>query len=661
LLAPLLKQYPSDVTVLQRVNDLESGPMHRTFSAMIEAARRRFEQAPDDVPSMFLYAKAITGYQTTEAIALFQRVLEKAPGFQPARLELARIYASFPLLKDQPKAVALIEEVQKACPASVAGYDTVLSLNDQALLEKSAQRLRKVLDAKMAAGDESLILRRFGTLWSIDFRARPAAGYPGTRKQVEADIEKIRALQLTKDPQWFEVLEQGYQLLGDKEKQKAIQTEFAAAFPQSTNAFFQIMRTSVEENPYPKLDDALVIRQAHASKTFEITDQWLKRWPHNPMIWQMRLGAFRNSANTPPGMLEATADRLLSSYNERPDAFRSFPPLHYGLAEMYLLHKVRLERIPDLVAEGTRELEESREQQSKSDFADKKSDSHRLGNYGMVYSEGYPLLLDAWLAMKRPADARKVLVEMEQWLDRYKPTADPSEEDRKTYDFRTAILWEKRGTLAEAEGRKADAVASYLSAVALIPKPGPAFRAYRLNPALRAQELWRDLGGTREGLQALTDRQPAKDTERWSAMAMPLPDFEITDVAGRRWRLADLKGQRTLVNVWATWCGPCVHELPTIQKIGERLKERAGYQVITFNVNENPGLIEPFLKERKLTIPALPAKELVDRVVPLLAIPRTWLINPSGVIAFEMVGFAHSKDMEERLISESIQKMEQMK
>ena len=39
---------------------------------------------------------------------------------------------------------------------------------------------------------------------------------------------------------------------------------------------------------------------------------------------------------------------------------------------------------------------------------------------------------------------------------------DPSEEDRKTYDFRTAILWEKRGTLAEAEGRKADAVASYL-------------------------------------------------------------------------------------------------------------------------------------------------------------------------------------------------------
>jgi thiol-disulfide isomerase/thioredoxin len=88
------------------------------------------------------------------------------------------------------------------------------------------------------------------------------------------------------------------------------------------------------------------------------------------------------------------------------------------------------------------------------------------------------------------------------------------------------------------------------------------------------------------------------------------------DANGKTWQLSDLKGKVTLVNVWATWCGPCREELPNLQSSSIRVHERKDLAVITLNTDENPGMPRQFLRESNYTFPVLPANEYVSRVVP---------------------------------------------
>ncbi|HEY3836175.1 MAG TPA: TlpA disulfide reductase family protein [Bryobacteraceae bacterium] len=118
-----------------------------------------------------------------------------------------------------------------------------------------------------------------------------------------------------------------------------------------------------------------------------------------------------------------------------------------------------------------------------------------------------------------------------------------------------------------------------------------------------------------------------------------LPPFTITDISGTKWTLASLKNKTTLVNLWATWCEPCRKELPLLQKLYDRVKDRKDIAVITFNTDDNPGLIDPFLKENHYTFPVLPARDYVDSIVPSLAIPRNWIVNKQGVLASVTIGF----------------------
>ena len=82
--------------------------------------------------------------------------------------------------------------------------------------------------------------------------------------------------------------------------------------------------------------------------------------------------------------------------------------------------------------------------------------------------------------------------------------------------------------------------------------------------------------------------------------------------------------------------------LPHLQELYEKLKGRDDIRIITFNTDDNPGLIEPFLKEKKFTFPVLPAQALVDKIVPSLSIPRNWIVNRDNVMKLEGVGFGVS-------------------
>ncbi len=79
--------------------------------------------------------------------------------------------------------------------------------------------------------------------------------------------------------------------------------------------------------------------------------------------------------------------------------------------------------------------------------------------------------------------------------------------------------------------------------------------------------------------------------------------------------------------------------MPHVQKLYEKIKDRKDIQLITFNVDDNIGLVAPFLKKNSYTFPVIPAESLMDSLVPMLGIPLNWIVDKDGIVRLELGGF----------------------
>jgi thiol-disulfide isomerase/thioredoxin len=227
------------------------------------------------------------------------------------------------------------------------------------------------------------------------------------------------------------------------------------------------------------------------------------------------------------------------------------------------------------------------------------------------------------------------------------------------------MYWTNMAKWARAVGHKLEALTYERNIMLTDPSTNsnPSMEQYRTS-SLR--ELWKEINGSEDGFEAWmaetgsayphpdpkgtppAPKSPAPTVAAtqlgWTQMDKPLPDFQISDAEGKTWRLADLKGKVTLVNLWATWCGPCRNELPYLQKLFNKVRERKDLVVITLNTDDNPGMILPFLNENKYTFPVLPASGYVAKLVPELSIPRNWIVDADGVLKMERIGFGNGED-----------------
>ena len=128
----------------------------------------------------------------------------------------------------------------------------------------------------------------------------------------------------------------------------------------------------------------------------------------------------------------------------------------------------------------------------------------------------------------------------------------------------------------------------------------------------------------------------------WSGTNRAIPPFSLLDLNGKTWTLDSLKGKTTLVNVWATWCAPCRLELPLIQELYEKSKDRSDIQVITLNIDTDQNLVEPFLKKNKFSFPSLFGKSFMDKFAGSIGIPMTWIVDSAGTIRNETLGYSSS-------------------
>jgi peroxiredoxin len=116
------------------------------------------------------------------------------------------------------------------------------------------------------------------------------------------------------------------------------------------------------------------------------------------------------------------------------------------------------------------------------------------------------------------------------------------------------------------------------------------------------------------------------------------PPLELKDSGGKIHRLADYRGKVVLVNFWATWCEPCRDEMPSMQKLRERLAGKP-FAILAVNHGESAAQVDAFLKKLPLEFTVLldPFNE-VTRVWKPGILPASFLIGRDGRIRYKVVG-----------------------
>jgi hypothetical protein len=79
--------------------------------------------------------------------------------------------------------------------------------------------------------------------------------------------------------------------------------------------------------------------------------------------------------------------------------------------------------------------------------------------------------------------------------------------------------------------------------------------------------------------------------------------------------------------------------LPRLQKLAEKYKDRADIQFVTMNMDDNPGLIDPFMTEKQLSMIVLPAYSYVEDTLKVNGIPQNWIVDANGVVKLKGVGY----------------------
>jgi peroxiredoxin len=114
-------------------------------------------------------------------------------------------------------------------------------------------------------------------------------------------------------------------------------------------------------------------------------------------------------------------------------------------------------------------------------------------------------------------------------------------------------------------------------------------------------------------------------------------DFTF-ETDGRTMRLSDLRGKVVVLNFWATWCPPCVEEMPSLNRLHKQLLSANG-TVLAISVDDDPEAYQQFLYRHRIAFPTWrdPEKK-VNAAYGTFKFPETYIIDPRGTIARKVIG-----------------------
>lgn len=125
--------------------------------------------------------------------------------------------------------------------------------------------------------------------------------------------------------------------------------------------------------------------------------------------------------------------------------------------------------------------------------------------------------------------------------------------------------------------------------------------------------------------------------ESLASVERELPAFSLSGVDGKEWTANSLSGKVWVVNFWATWCPPCIEEIPSMNKAWDIL-EPEGIGMLAINAGEDRAAVEEFLVKVPIDFPTLLGNMDSMPNWSARALPTTLVIDKSGKVVFEALG-----------------------
>ena len=123
------------------------------------------------------------------------------------------------------------------------------------------------------------------------------------------------------------------------------------------------------------------------------------------------------------------------------------------------------------------------------------------------------------------------------------------------------------------------------------------------------------------------------------AKGLPAPNFSLPDLDGKMVSLSDYRGKVVLLNIWATWCPPCVEEMPSMEKLYQELQGE-GFEILAVSIDESGAQdVLPFMKKHKLSFPALiDSRGTLKDLYQTTGVPESFIIDKDGILVEKVIG-----------------------
>jgi thiol-disulfide isomerase/thioredoxin len=631
VLEGLIVRYPREFEPYQKlVQDVQLEAPDQ-FPELRDRLVKRATKNPDDPLALLLAGLVLRGKDTPKSIRLLESARSKAPFFPWPAKELAGEYFSG-RRADLNKLKQNLEIFFSLCPSSTDHEAQFLLAKDPELQPRVAAALR----ARLKEETDPKRLEDYSILWGLEFRTRPPAEHGALRAQVARDLERLAKLHPNGNAEWQAFLINGHKQSGaSKETVTEMQDRLIHDYPHSNEASDIVQSRWAEAHKEPDDETDTAAWRKHQQEYEKAVKDWMRQYPENTFL--QRYAWFY--AIQDDDMI--SEDKGIAAVNAYLQSVKDFDPpgvwmwQYSQAAEFLIRHRWQPTRAIELVkqARASHESEFAPAEEDDNISDDQVKDRNEQTVWAAQYFDGLMLKASKEAGLSDETMGLKASIE-----------APPPSEKK----FQSGY-WLNRARFEALQNHVQDALAYYQ--LALLTRLEPAKWAHgKLRDDLtdEARALWKEQGGS-DTAWALWSKPLAGSVEqlaegRWEKPAKAIPLFELSDLSGRMWQLKDLGGKTLLINVWATWCGPCQAEMPHLQKFYEKIKDRSDVQLLTFNIDEELGLVAPFMKEKGFTFPVLPAFSTVVSLLDGYAIPQNWVIDATGTWRWRQIGWAGETD-----------------